>query len=75
MRYRSFCSSDHCDPRNFEGTPAQKKLVIGGHGAIWGEAVDATNFITRVWPRLAAVAERLWTPKNLSNSDVDMGRR
>lgn len=72
---RSCCPSDHCDPRDFEGTPAQKQLVIGGHGAIWGEAVDATNFITRVWPRLAAVAERLWTPKNLSSSDVDMGRR
>ena len=65
----------HCDPRNFDGSEEQKALVIGGHGSIWGEAVDATNFLPRVWPRLAAVAERLWSPKNVSSDDVDMGRR
>jgi hexosaminidase len=47
-----------CDPRDFNGTV---DLMIGGHASMWGEMVDASNFITRVWPRASAVAERLWT--------------
>lgn len=48
-----------CDPRNFTG--GSKDLMIGGHASMWGESVDASNFISRVWPRASAVAERLWT--------------
>jgi hexosaminidase len=48
-----------CDPRNFTG--GSKDLMIGGHASMWGESVDASNFISRVWPRASAAAERLWT--------------
>jgi hexosaminidase len=50
-----------CDPRDFNGTSAQKELVIGGHASMWGERVDENDFFPRVWPRASATAEKLWT--------------
>lgn len=36
------------------------QAVVGGEGAIWTENADHTNFECRVWPRLGAIASRLW---------------
>ncbi len=55
-------------------TPAQQKLILGGEIAMWAEQIHAETIDSRLWPRSAAIAERLWSPGN--DRDVaDMYRR
>jgi len=41
---------------------------------MWGEWVSPETIDSRIWPRTAAIAERLWSPSNVSDID-DMYRR
>jgi hexosaminidase len=50
-------------------TPEQQKRILGGEAAAWAEFISDENNESRIWPRAAAVAERLWSPQQ--TQDVD----
>jgi len=48
-------------------TDEEKTRILGGEIAMWGEFVSPENVDSRIWPRAAAVAERLWSPQNVQD--------
>jgi hexosaminidase len=61
-------------PQDTTLTPEEAKYVLGGEATMWGEWVSPETIDSRIWPRTAAIAERLWSPRNVTDVQ-DMYRR
>jgi hexosaminidase len=48
-------------------TPEQRKRILGGEAAMWEELATTENLDAKLWPRLAAIAERLWSPESVTD--------
>lgn len=56
-------------------TESQRKNLLGGEACMWTEAADSVILESRIWPRSGAIAEKLWSPQELTDDTNDMYRR
>jgi hexosaminidase len=45
--------------------PEEQKRILGGEACMWAEYVSPESIDSRIWPRTAAIAERLWSPQDV----------
>jgi hexosaminidase len=56
-------------------TPEEKSRILGGEACEWAEFLTPENVDSRLWPRTAAIAERLWSPAAEAQDVASMYRR
>jgi hexosaminidase len=50
-------------------SPEQTSRILGGEATMWTEFATPENINSRIWPRTAAIAERLWSAQDVNNID------
>jgi hexosaminidase len=56
---------DPLDKESAALNPDEAKHILGGEAAEWAEYVTPENLDNRIWPRMGAIAERLWSPRDV----------
>ncbi|GAA3778206.1 hypothetical protein GCM10022423_37480 [Flavobacterium ginsengiterrae] len=54
-------------PKGANLSAEEKARILGGEATMWTELATETTFDSRVWPRTAAIAERLWSAENITD--------
>ena len=73
--YRSILSSgyylDHLlsSSKHYAVDPGDDPHTLGGEACMWSEYVSPETVDSRIWPRMAAIAERFWSPAELRDAD------
>jgi hexosaminidase len=60
-------------PKNMTLTDEEKARILGGEAPMWTELATPATIDSRIWPRTAAIAERLWS--NESVTDINSLRK
>jgi hexosaminidase len=47
--------------------PEEKQRILGGEVCMWSEYASPESIDSRIWPRTAAIAERLWSPQDVTD--------
>ena len=61
-------------PQTTDLNAEQQARILGGEACMWMEQTSFVDIDSRVWPRTATIAERLWSPRSVNDVD-DMYRR
>jgi hexosaminidase len=61
-------------PKGSDLTVEEKARILGGEATMWTELVTSTTIDSRLWPRTAAIAERLWSAEDV-NDVANMRKR
>ncbi|TPG31363.1 beta-N-acetylhexosaminidase [Flavobacterium pectinovorum] len=54
-------------PKGVDLTAEEKARILGGEATMWTELATPTTIDSRLWPRTAAIAERLWSAQDITD--------
>lgn len=54
-------------PKNATLSSEEKARILGGEATMWSELVTPETIDSRLWPRTAAIAERLWSDASVTD--------
>jgi hexosaminidase len=50
-------------------TAEEQKRILGGEACMWAEYITPETIDSRLWPRLAAIAERFWSRQEIRDNE------